>query len=559
MASTAASGGWSDADALAALREDGPTGTAGGAGKKEQDAAFAGDAAPSSSSSSATATATDGDSDDWRTLYRTIVGSLRASSSSIFRDLSLETVVLGFRALTTAHASARDDLPGEPVLSARRDAALVDALLDAARWALAFDASRRTSQDLASYLRVSLECVRYFASEASPLEPAHAVVVDPAAPVLHVVVRGTTSWHDALTDLVAHTEELASDDEYEEEEEEDLEEERSNSASPPRERAHAGMLRAARALHRRHTPLLVELLSGECAGYRVHCVGFSLGAGTASLLAHLWRRRRRRGQADGDKEVSRLASAVECTALGCPPTVTPRLARRMGRGGRTPGRTLALVHNHDMIPRMSVASLAELRAELESHASQASSASPLARWVRETGALTATQRAAGQLLSLAAAAGAARAFGGGGGGGVAAAAAGSSAGNGALGRFMRAGFAAGAGALADKFKELHASAMQEGVEQGGEAQQKEQGGDVYSGPGGGEPAPVPLACPGEVLFLRREEEGSSGNGAAYELRRCPVDGKRPGRILLKRSMLRDHYLTHMVRALRSVKEGQMLA
>jgi hypothetical protein len=605
--------GWSDDDALVALREArvtaaDPTGTGeGGPG-----AAFSDEDANGGSNSgndgNTNDTNNDDNSDDWRTLYRTIVGSLRDSSSSIFRSLSLETVILGFRALTAAHTSARDDLDGTRVAPAasRADAALVDSLLDSARWALAFDSSRRTAEDFARYLRVPVECVRYFAPDAGALEPAHAVVVDPMAPRVHVAVRGTTTWHDALTDLVAHTEELTSEEEEEQEEMEGEEERTPDDGGRPRprERAHAGMLRAARALHRRHAPLLVELLSGEYAGYRVHCVGHSLGGGTAALLAHLLRRRTRsrssrRGGAGGapgppllppeqeqqqqqpqqpQHDVASLASAVECTTYGCPPTVTPALARRMGRPLYSSGSssssssrpsscsssnpisvTRSLVYNHDMVPRMSVASLAELRLELERHASAASDASPLARWVRETGALTATQRAAGQLLSLAAAAGAARALGGGfgvaggsGGGGGGAAAA-------PLSRFMRAGFAAGAGALADKFKELHASAMSE--QQPGEAARPQAGAsaaaaaaatDAYggvSGQGDADPAPVPLACPGELLYLRRDGQGAD---ALFELRRVPLDGRRPGRILLKRSMLRDHMLAHMVRALRGV-------
>jgi hypothetical protein len=526
------SAGWSDEDALAALREarvtaSEPAGGGGAAAAADGEAPFSSSAPPPSTLTAPTPTQrqNDGDFDDWRTLYRTLVGSLRASSSSIFRALSLETIVLGFRALTSAHSGERDDLPGTVVAPhrSRADAALVDELLEHARWATAFDGAR-TSLDLARNLRVPLECVRHYSPDASPLEPAHAVVVDPAAPRIHVAVRGTTTWHDALTDLVAHTEILSSDDDEDDDEKEQ------------QHRAHAGMLSAARALHRRHTPLMLELLSGECAGYRVHVVGHSLGGGTAAILAHLWRRRRRQGDGNSARApstVRALASAVECTTYGCPPTVTPALARRMAAE-----KTLSLVYNHDLVPRASVASLAALRKELEAHASDVAASSPLARWVRETGALTATQKAAGQLLSLAAAAGAARAFGP---GVVAAAGAAGTATttttSATLSRFMRAGFSVGAAALADKFKELHASAM---------AVEETTATKVDA------TAAVAMAVPGEVLFLRREGVDAD---ATFELRRVPADGPRPERILLKRSMLRDHLLTHMVRALKGVKEA----
>lgn len=362
------SAGWSDEDALAALREARVTASdpaGGGGGSIEGEAPFSSSSAPTPppppSTSPPTPTPTqrqnDGDFDDWKTLYRTLVGSLRASSTSIFRALSLETIVLGFRALTTAHSGERDDLPGDAVdpRRSRADAALIDELLEHARWAMAFDGAR-TELDLARNLRVPLECVRHYSPEASPLEPAHAVVVDPAAPRIHVAVRGTTTWHDALTDLVAHTDALSDDDDEEDEPKEKEQQQQQH-------RAHAGMLSAARALHRRHTPLLLELLSGECAAYRVHVVGHSLGGGTAAILAHLWRRGRRRRQGDGNSAsapstVRSLASAVECTTYGCPPTVTPALARRMAADGRT----LSLVYNHDLVPRASVASRPNVRA-----------------------------------------------------------------------------------------------------------------------------------------------------------------------------------------------------
>lgn len=59
-------------------------------------------------------------------------------------------------------------------------------------------------------------------------------------------------------------------------------------------------------------------------------------------------------------------------------------------------------------------------------------------------------------------------------------------------------------------------------------------------------AAVRLVCPGQLLYLKRN--GTDAD-AQLELLRAPAEGPRFGRILLNRSMLRDHYLTHYADAL----------
>jgi len=52
--------------------------------------------------------------------------------------------------------------------------------------------------------------VLHFQPLSAPLLPAHAVIVDESRKQLLLLVRGTSSWADCLTDIVAHTEPLGS-------------------------------------------------------------------------------------------------------------------------------------------------------------------------------------------------------------------------------------------------------------------------------------------------------------------------------------------------------------
>lgn len=45
----------------------------------------------------------------------------------------------------------------------------------------------------------------HFQPVSQPLLPAHALVADSSRQQLLLLVRGTSGWHDCLTDLVAHT------------------------------------------------------------------------------------------------------------------------------------------------------------------------------------------------------------------------------------------------------------------------------------------------------------------------------------------------------------------
>lgn len=61
-----------------------------------------------------------------------------------------------------------------------------------------------------SLCRTQESSVLHFQPLSAPLLPAHAVIVDEGRKQLLLLVRGTSSWADCLTDIVAHTEPLGS-------------------------------------------------------------------------------------------------------------------------------------------------------------------------------------------------------------------------------------------------------------------------------------------------------------------------------------------------------------
>ncbi len=55
---------------------------------------------------------------------------------------------------------------------------------------------------------LQVENIISYNAVSKPMTPAYFIAVDTSQPFINIVVRGTTTWHDALTDLVAHCEPL---------------------------------------------------------------------------------------------------------------------------------------------------------------------------------------------------------------------------------------------------------------------------------------------------------------------------------------------------------------
>ena len=106
--------------------------------------------------------------------------------------------------------------------------------------------------------------------------------------------------------------------------------------------AHAGMLRAARALDKKLRTSVLEL-AAERNLSRVTLTGHSLGAGAAALLGVMW--------ADFPLE-------VRVVAIATPACMSLTMARAAAKN------TLSVVHRDDIVPRWSLAAVEELRTEV---------------------------------------------------------------------------------------------------------------------------------------------------------------------------------------------------
>ena len=151
-------------------------------------------------------------------------------------------------------------------------------------------------------------------TESSWRSPAFFWAYSKAARQVVVAVRGTASQKDVFTDLdsvgEAHGGHVV----------------------------HRGMMRSAAALHAKLRAPLADLAE---EGFKVIVTGHSLGAGTASLLAILLRE-------SGIRD-------LQCYAIACPPVHSP---------GGDHDFIRALVFNDDVVPRLSLANVKRVNAEL---------------------------------------------------------------------------------------------------------------------------------------------------------------------------------------------------
>lgn len=231
-----------------------------------------------------------------------LVGSLRRSSAHI-GALSLETLALGWAGLSAAHRGSWDAVAGSEWGLERRDD--LHELLHDAWWAGAFLSGARTKAALAEHLGIDEADVAAFEPAAHPLCPAHFIAVDWRRPRICIAVRGTATWADTLTDLVAHSEPFMGG------------------------HCHSGMLAGARAIVERHAATLEALLRAR-PGFRVACLGHSLGGGVAALIATLLRQGEHKARL-----TAALCKGVDAVGFGTPPVVTRGLAEKCAPFVRT--------------------------------------------------------------------------------------------------------------------------------------------------------------------------------------------------------------------------------
>eukprot|EP01026_Neomeris_dumetosa_P074099 TRINITY_DN7686_c2_g1_i1.p1 TRINITY_DN7686_c2_g1~~TRINITY_DN7686_c2_g1_i1.p1 ORF type:complete len:344 (+),score=37.69 TRINITY_DN7686_c2_g1_i1:421-1452(+) len=148
--------------------------------------------------------------------------------------------------------------------------------------------------------------------KAVSLMPVHAVAISLQYKEVIVMVRGTYSWDDVVTDMVSNMMKVARPDGY------------------GCYEVHEGMGRAAQELMDRLYPTLAAL---QEAGFQITITGHSLGAGVGSLMAFFLR------------DMKGLRD-VKAYAYACPACTDYELGERLNE------YVVSIVNRDDIVPRL---------------------------------------------------------------------------------------------------------------------------------------------------------------------------------------------------------------
>ncbi|KAJ4822112.1 hypothetical protein Tsubulata_002836 [Turnera subulata] len=168
-----------------------------------------------------------------------------------------------------------------------------------------------------------------FVSDSSVMRPGYYIGIDPRKKLVILGIRGTQTVYDLITDIVSSSEEEVTFEGFS---------------------THFGTAEAARWFLNYEMETVRKLLEKH-KGFRLRLVGHSLGGATASLLAVMLREK-------SSKELGFNPDIVSAVGYATPPCVSRELAESCSDYVTT------VVMQDDIIPRLSVASLARLRNEI---------------------------------------------------------------------------------------------------------------------------------------------------------------------------------------------------
>lgn len=251
--------------------------------------------------------------------------NLHRSTTTGMQQWSLGDLTFGLYLLSLHHASEipADTIKGEQVLSPSVVAELIYHV------ELAKGAYMKTPASLARVSMLRESNVVKFMDKASVMRPAYYIAVDTHQKLVILGIRGTSSVHDVITDLVSHSDE----------------EVRFGGGS-----VHFGTAEAAEWFITHELETLRQYLNKN-SGFGLRLVGHSLGGATASLLAMMLRKK-------SEKELGFCPSIVSAVGFASPPCVSRTLALQSADYVRT------VVLQDDVIPRISAVSLLRLRNEI---------------------------------------------------------------------------------------------------------------------------------------------------------------------------------------------------
>ncbi|GAB2262827.1 hypothetical protein Droror1_Dr00003824 [Drosera rotundifolia] len=183
---------------------------------------------------------------------------------------------------------------------------------------------------LAKYTMLRGCDVLKFVKNSSVMRPGYYIGIDRRKKLVILGIRGTQTVYDLITDIVSTSHEEVTFEGYS---------------------SHFGTAEAARWFLTHEIGGTIKKSLDEHKGFRLRLVGHSLGAATASLLAIMLKKK-------SQKELGFDPDIVHAVGYATPPCVSRELAESCSAYVTT------VVMQDDIIPRLSVASLARLRNEV---------------------------------------------------------------------------------------------------------------------------------------------------------------------------------------------------
>ena len=465
----------------------------------------------------------------WLADYATVASALKANYSAV-APFEASDVVIGITYLRDQEREKRAASGPDEIHRADAEGVLgpgpsASELLDLRKLCVAVEASYLEDRaSVAAAIAPLGHAVVVSKPESKFQQPAYFVSRDDATGDVHLVVRGTASLTDALTDMDCDAEPLFAD-------------------GPTEDvfRAHRGMAAAARWIVAETKEVVAMAMETALSAKhkstkkapRLTVLGHSLGAGTAALAAAI---------------LKRDIPALRCVAFATPPCLELDAAESCA-----PFLVSVVLHD-DVVSRASLANVQDLRARLQAIDWRASFARDTPRLQSATRAvggaadkmgeavenLQRRTTAAAEKGAAFAAAAAAKLFskdgkdgkGGVGGGGKVAAVAGVAAGA-ASGAATAA--AAAAGSLASRFGASLRLGGAKSADPAGAAE-----------PPAASPPP-PLFVPGRVFHLRRDAAGAGASSALVSRHVGTL-----ARVELSSSLVADHSLAEYGEALETL-------
>uniref|UniRef100_A0A803LFE0 Fungal lipase-type domain-containing protein n=1 Tax=Chenopodium quinoa TaxID=63459 RepID=A0A803LFE0_CHEQI len=259
-----------------------------------------------------------------------IVASIQRSKTGL-QDWSLSDLTIGLYLVYLRQASAAPlvDVKGVQITS---ESVVQDLIY---HLELARGSYRDTPAGLARQSMLRESNILKFIRNSSVMRPGYYIGIDPRRKLVILGIRGTHTVYDLVTDIVSTSDGDVTFEGYS---------------------THFGTAEAARWFLNHEMGTIKKCLHKH-EGFRLRLVGHSLGASTASLLAMMLRQK-------SATELGFDPSTVTAVGIATPPCVSKELAESCCDYVSTVVMQVGIYEYDDVVPRLSVASLARLRNEI---------------------------------------------------------------------------------------------------------------------------------------------------------------------------------------------------